>query len=156
MLYPGFRGELSWGFDGADQINSKRWAIKGKGGALLQEKLLAARCKHFVIIVDSSKVVPHLGAGCPVPVEIIPEGYSLAEKGLKKLGATELTLRTGSGKHGPVITERGNIIVDAAFPEINESLERDVKQVLGVVDSGLFIGYAHEVLVGGADSVTKF
>ena len=153
VLYPGFRDMLSWGFDGADQINSKMWAIKGKGGALLQEKLLAARCKKFIIIVDESKVVQKLGAGCAVPVEIIPEGYILAEAGLKKLGATEITLRSGTGKHGPTITERGNVILDALFPEISESLEREIKQIVGVVESGLFIGYASEALVGGATGV---
>jgi ribose 5-phosphate isomerase A len=149
VMYPGYRGFLSWGFDGADQVTKERWAIKGKGGALLQEKILAARCKSFVIIVDEGKLVPRLGEGCPVPVEVIPEALVLAEAGLKKLGAIEISLRSGTGKHGPVITERGNIILDAAFNEIGESLERDIKQVVGVVDNGLFIGYASEVLVAG-------
>jgi ribose 5-phosphate isomerase A len=149
VMYPGYRGFLSWGFDGADQVTKERWAIKGKGGALLQEKILAARCKSFIIIVDEGKLVSHLGEGCPVPVEVIPEALVLAEAGLKKLGATEISLRSGTGKHGPVITERGNIILDAAFNEIGESLERDIKQVVGVVDNGLFIGYASEVLVAG-------
>jgi ribose 5-phosphate isomerase A len=156
VMYPGYNGHLSWGFDGADQINQERWAIKGKGGALLQEKLLAARCKHFIIIVDETKVVSHLGAGCPIPVEIIPEAKLLAEEGLRNLGATELTLRSGTGKHGPIITERGNIIVDAAFPSISIGLEKDIKQVLGVVESGLFIGYAGEVIVAGKSGITSF
>ncbi len=149
VMYPGYRGFLSWGFDGADQVTKERWAIKGKGGALLQEKILAARCKSFIIIVDEGKLVARLGEGCPVPVEVVPEALILAEAGLKKLGATEITLRSGTGKHGPVITERGNIILDAAFSEIGESLEREIKPVVGVVDNGLFIGYASEVLVAG-------
>ena len=73
VLYQAFNGHLSWGFDGADQVTKERWAIKGKGGAMLQEKILAKRCKKFIIIVDDTKVVSQLGAGCPVPVEVIPE-----------------------------------------------------------------------------------
>jgi ribose 5-phosphate isomerase A len=68
VMYPGYRGHLSWGFDGADQVNQAKWAIKGKGGAMLQEKILAKRCKKFVLIVDESKVVSELGKGCPIPV----------------------------------------------------------------------------------------
>jgi ribose 5-phosphate isomerase A len=155
-MYGGYRGYLSWGFDGADQVNNERWVIKGKGGALLQEKILAKRCKKFVIIVDESKVVPQLGVGCPIPVEVVPEALVLAEDGLRSLGATELTLRTGSGKHGPVITERGNIIIDAIFPNVESGLEREIKSLVGVVESGLFIGYASEVIVAGAQGLRSF
>jgi ribose 5-phosphate isomerase A len=153
VMYPGYRGHLSWGFDGADQVNSLRWAIKGKGGAMLQEKILAKRCKSFVLIVDESKVVSELGVGCPIPIEVVPQSVSLVEDGLRSLGATELTIRSGSGKHGPVITEQGNIIIDATFVKIPERLEREIKSLVGVVDSGLFIGYASEVLVAGGKGV---
>ena len=153
VMYPGYRGYLSWGFDGADQVNKAKWAIKGKGGAMLQEKILAKRCKKFVLIVDESKVVADLGKGCPVPVEVVPEALILAEEGLKGLGATEVTVRVGTGKHGPVITERGNIILDAVFPTIAQDLEGRVKSIIGIVDSGLFIGYASEVVVAGAQGV---
>lgn len=156
VLYQAFNGHLSWGFDGADQVTKDRWAIKGKGGAMLQEKILAKRCAKFIIIVDDTKVVSHLGAGCPVPVEVIPEARILAEEGLRALGATALEMRSGSGKHGPVITEGGNIIIDASFPAIRESLERDIKGIVGVVDSGLFIGYASEVMVASASGVSSF
>lgn len=156
VLYPGYRGELSWGFDGADQVTKERWAIKGKGGALLQEKILAARCKKFTIIVDESKVVPALGVGCPIPVEVIPEALAVVEQRLASLGATSFTLRSGSGKHGPIITERGNLILDAQFSSIGATLERDIKSIVGVVESGLFIGYAAEVLVAGASGVERF
>ena len=155
VLYQAFNGHLSWGFDGADQVTKERWAIKGKGGAMLQEKILAKRCKKFIIIVDDTKVVSQLGAGCPVPVEVIPEARILAEEELRALGATSLEIRSGSGKHGPVITEAGNIIIDAAFPAIRESLERDIKGIVGVVDSGLFIGYASEVIVASASGVSS-
>lgn len=156
VMYGGYRGYLSWGFDGADQVTSERWAIKGKGGALLQEKILAKRCKHFVIIVDESKVVSQLGVGCLIPVEVIPEARVIAEDGLRALGASDLVIRSGSGKHGPTITERGNIIVDASFSKITADLETRLKSIVGVVDSGLFIGYAHEVLVASAAGLRSF
>lgn len=156
VMYGGYRGYLSWGFDGADQVTNERWAIKGKGGALLQEKILAKRCKRFVIIVDESKVVSQLGVGCPIPVEVVPEARLLAEDGLRSLGASELVIRSGSGKHGPTITERGNIIIDASFPKVTADLETRVKSLVGVVESGLFIGYAHEVLVASAAGLRSF
>jgi ribose 5-phosphate isomerase A len=156
VMYPGYRGHLSWGFDGADQVSKNRWAIKGKGGAMLQEKILAKRCTKFVLIVDETKVVETLGQGCPIPVEVVPEAVILAEEGLKSLGATEVVIRVGTGKHGPVITERGNIILDATFSSVTERLEADIKSIIGVVDSGLFINYATEVMVAKADSVYSF
>lgn len=156
VMYPGYRGHLSWGFDGADQVSKNRWAIKGKGGAMLQEKILAKRCKKFVLIVDETKVVETLGQGCPIPVEVVPEAVILAEEGLKSLGATEVIIRVGTGKHGPVITERGNIILDATFASVTERLEADIKSIIGVVDSGLFINYATEVMVAKADGVYSF
>jgi ribose 5-phosphate isomerase A len=147
VLYNAYVGEISWGFDGADQVTPERCAIKGKGGALLQEKILAKRCREYTIIVDSSKLVERLGVGCPVPVEVVPQAVSLVEGGLIKLGAKEVTLRSGSGKHGPVITEAGNVLLDVVFSEIDCDLERRIKQITGVVESGLFCGYISEVLV---------
>ena len=153
VLYTGYNGYLSWGFDGADQVTKDRWAIKGKGAAMLQEKILAKRCKRFVVIADQSKLVDRLGVGCPVPVEVIPEALVLARHGLIDLGAKEIIIRTGSGKHGPVITERGNIILDANFSDIEVSLETQIKSITGVVESGLFIGYVSEVLIADASGV---
>lgn len=153
VMYPGYNNYLSWGFDGADQVTKDRWAIKGKGGAMLQEKILAKRCRKFVLIVDESKLVESLGVGCAVPVEVLPEGLVLAQAGLRSLGATELTIRSGSAKHGPTITEKGNIIIDALFSSIHPDLEKEIKALTGVVESGLFIGYASEVLVADAKGV---
>lgn len=156
VVYSGYHGYLAWGFDGADQVTKSRWAIKGKGGALLQEKILAKRCKHFVIVVEESKVVEELGVGCAVPIEVVPEALIVVEDGLKRLGATELALRSGSGKHGPIITEGGNLIIDASFTSISAGLEGDIKSLVGVVESGLFIGYATEVVVGTSTGVQAF
>jgi ribose 5-phosphate isomerase A len=78
----------------------------------------------------------------------------LAEEGLRRIGATELTLRSGSGKHGPIITERGNLIVDATFPAIHAHTEREIKELVGVVDSGLFTGYVSEVVIASSKGLT--
>lgn len=155
VLYPGYCQRLSWGFDGADEVDSRYFLIKGKGGALLQEKILAARCERFVVIVDQSKVVTTLGANCAIPVEVIPEARSVFERRIKTLGPDEVTLRDcKGGKHGPIITEAGNIIYDVKFREVHAELELQLKSILGVVESGLFIGYASEVLVAGANGVS--
>ena len=153
VLYQGYRGEIAWGFDGADAVDKNLWLVKGKGGALLQEKILAARCREFLVIVDDSKLVQSL-SGVSIPVEIIPSAIHIAERELAKLGARDLALRpAGSGKHGPVITEAGNVIIDVQFSEVASRLEKEIKSIVGVVESGLFIGYASQVLVGGPDSV---
>lgn len=155
VLHPGYRGPIAWGFDGADAVDPNFWLLKGRGAALLQEKILAARCKEFIVIVDDTKLVPSL-KNIPIPVEVIPEARVVAEAGLQALGAYEVLLRpcTG-GKHGPVITEAGNIILDASFQEIGPSLESSIKSVIGVVESGLFAKYTTELWIGSATGVEK-
>lgn len=156
VLSSTYRGTLAWGFDGADQVDRCRRAIKGRGGALLQEKILAYRCEKFIVIADSSKVVEQLGLGCAVPVEVIPEAVSIAERGLIKLGATSCSLRSGSGKHGPIITERGNLIIDAAFPHITQTLEGEINTIVGVVENGLFTNCVSEVIVAGEAGIDRW
>ncbi len=153
VMYPGYQGELSWGFDGADEVDANLSLIKGAGGAMLKEKILAAKCKNFIVVVDESKLVKTLGEKFPIPVEVIPEARSVAERGLKALGATEIVLRNAVKKHGPVITEAGNLIIDVRFPTIKPGFEKEIKSIVGVVESGLFMGYASEVLVGSASGV---
>ena len=145
---------LSWGFDGADAVDPSFRAIKGKGGALLREKILACKCTRFVLLIDESKEVKSL-SGLPIPVEVVPEAVSFVEKELSSLGAERLSLRTGSGKHGPVITESGNIILDAIFMKVDDKLERKIKEIVGVVESGLFTDYADEILVATKSGVVS-
>ncbi len=148
------REEPVWGFDGADAIDSNLWLIKGKGGAMLQEKIVAARCRHFVVAADESKFTQNLAGAAPIPVEVIPEALAVAERELKKLGATSVVVRpAGTGKHGPVLTEAGNIVLDTQFKAIDVGLEGRMKQIVGVVDTGLFIDYAHEVLLGSVTGI---
>lgn len=154
VMYPGYRGELSWGFDGADEVDEQFRLIKGKGGALLQEKILAARCQRFIVIVDESKVVAKLGEKCAIPVEVVPEALVVVEKRLQALEPEKVELRNCTGgKHGPIITEAGNIILDVKFRQIGPGLERELKSICGVVESGLFVDYTAEVLVADAKGV---
>jgi len=153
VLYPGYRGSLAWGFDGADEVNDRLWLIKGKGGALLQEKILAARCGHFIVIVDESKIVTRLGEKTAVPVEVVPEALAIVEQALVRFNPAAVTLRSGTGKHGPVITERGNVILDVQLNEITADTEAELKQIVGVVESGIFTNFATEVLVGSTAGV---
>lgn len=135
-----------WSFDGADEVDPARSLIKGRGGAMFLEKLVMRAARRCFILIDSSKLVTKLGEKFAVPVEFFPDALHVVERELEQLGATELKLRQGSGKDGPVITQTGNFIFDVRFREIGVSMERDIKTIPGVVESGLFIGYPVELV----------
>lgn len=152
VLAPTYSGPIAWGFDGADEVDSELRLIKGRGGAMLKEKILAKKCSSFIIIVDESKIVQELGQK-GIPVEVIPEAQGLVCKSLKSIGASEIVVREGSGKHGAVVTEAGNIILDVKFKSVTDNLERDIKSLVGVVESGLFVGLCTEVIVASSSGV---
>lgn len=135
-----------WTFDGADEVDPEQSLIKGRGGAMFKEKLLIRNSTETYIIIDESKFVSQLGSKFPVPVEVFPTSLLYAEKELIALGARDVSLRMAKGKDGPVITENGNFILDAWFDSIESSLERDIKSITGVIESGLFIGYNVEII----------
>jgi ribose 5-phosphate isomerase A len=140
--------------DGADEIDPELRLIKGGGGALLREKIVASASRQLVIIADSTKQVSMLGK-FPLPVEVIPFALRLAEKKISALGAS-VSLRTDSaGK--PFITDEGHHILDCNFGQIPDppELARELKAVPGVVEHGLFIGMADVVLVGRGDKVLE-
>jgi len=149
-------GQVPWGFDGADAVDEELRAIKGGGGALLREKILASRCKDFIIIVDESKLVKNIAQKFLVPIEIIPEALWYVESALLKLGAREVTLRKATGQYGPVTTLHGNILLDARFTEIPDTLEEDLKSITGVVESGLFLTQATELLVASSEKLSVY
>ena len=149
VLHSGYRARVDFGFDGADAIDDSLRAIKGKGGAMLREKILASRCASYVLISDESKFTDNLAAKCSVPVEVIPEALDYAIGELAELGAKDISLRAAIAKHGAVITEFGNFIVDVRFDDIPNSLEQKVKAIVGVVESGLFLSQANEALIAG-------
>lgn len=135
-----------WSFDGADEVNPNNWLIKGRGAAMFREKLNIANSSITYILVDESKFVNNLCDNFPIPVECYPASINFVKENLLKLGAKEITLRTGKGKDGPIITENNNIILDVKFNNVNENLEKELKQIVGVIETGLFIGYNIEIL----------
>ncbi|RZA01466.1 MAG: ribose 5-phosphate isomerase A [Sphingobacteriaceae bacterium] len=136
-----------WYFDGADEVDPNKSLIKGRGGAMFKEKLLMSCSPVNYIIVDDSKLVEKLGSKFPVPIEVFPAALLHVEKQLKALGATELALRPAKGKDGPIITESGNLVLDARFDNIGSDMEQMIKAITGVIESGLFINYNVEIIV---------
>jgi len=136
-----------WTFDGADEVDSEHNLIKGRGGAMFKEKLLIRNSAKTYIIIDESKRVTRLGSKFPVPVEIFPMSLSYVDNEIRALGATDVNLRFAKGKDGPVISENGNFILDVYFDSIDNTMEKEIKSITGVIESGLFIGYNVEILV---------
>lgn len=136
-----------WAFDGADEVDPDYNLIKGRGGAMYKEKLLICSSAETYIIVDESKFVKKLGSKFPIPVEVFPISLLYVEQQLRHLGARDVQLRMAKGKDGPIITENGNFILDVHFDDIDLQLEKQIKGITGVLDSGLFIGYKLQVLV---------
>jgi ribose 5-phosphate isomerase A len=141
--------------DGADEVDQKLRLIKGRGAAHLREKCVAAAAKHFVVVVDEHKMVKKLGAAA-VPVEVLPFAITPVLRQLRGFGC-EPVIREAVKKDGPVITDNGNFIVDCRFENIKnpEKLEAALASIPGVVESGLFCGFAGKttVVIGGQKKV---
>lgn len=143
--------ELDLTIDGADEVSPSFDLTKGGGGALLREKLVASASRRMIVVVDSSKLVPVLGA-FPLPVEVVPFAWEVTARRIGPLGCTPV-LRTTP--EGPFRTDNGNYVLDCAFGRIPDpaALYRELKLVPGVVDTGLFVGLADTVVVGGDGGV---
>jgi len=148
---------LDLAIDGADQIDEELNLIKGMGGAFAREKIVAFASKKLVIVADESKKVKVLGENShPVPIEVLPFAVPVLMRKIKEIGGKP-TLREGIKKVGPVITDNGNVIIDADFgliPKPSE-LERKLKMLSGVVETGLFVKMAKLVFVGKRSGVEK-
>jgi ribose 5-phosphate isomerase A len=143
--------------DGADQIDKQLNLIKGMGGALTREKIVAYSSKQNIIVADESKRVKILGEkGHPVPIEVLPLAIPLVMRKLKTLKGKPV-LREGKGKVGPVVTDNGNVILDSEFGLIEKPAELawDLKMIPGVVETGIFVGTANVVYVGKSSTVEK-
>jgi ribose 5-phosphate isomerase A len=143
--------------DGADQVEIKTLnMIKGMGGALTREKIVAAASKENIIIIDKTKLAPKLGKEQPVPVEVLPFALATIKPQLQALKGKP-HLREGSGKIGPVVTDNGNFILDTDFGTIRdaEKLNMQIKSIPGVVETGLFLNMATTVYVGTEAEVEK-
>lgn len=140
--------------DGADEVERGSLnLIKGLGGALLREKIVAAASRRLVIVVDQEKLVDRLGDHTPVPVEVVQFGWQATAAALSRLGADPV-LRHAHEDHA-FITDGGNYTLDCRFPRIADAkkLEGDIVSIVGVVDCGLFIGRASAVIVAAADGI---
>ncbi|MCF3935609.1 ribose-5-phosphate isomerase RpiA [Acuticoccus sp. M5D2P5] len=145
---------LDLAVDGADEVDADLSAIKGGGACLLREKIAATIADRFVMIVDASKRVERLGR-FPLPVEVVPFGWAAASAAIATgLGVTPV-LRMAEG--GPLVTDNGNYILDCPLEAIADA--RAVADLLspipGVVEHGLFVGLAEEVLIAGPEGVTR-
>jgi ribose 5-phosphate isomerase A len=137
--------------DGADEVDPVKNLIKGGGAAQTLEKIVDGAADIFLVVVDESKIVSHLGA-FPLPVEVLPVAAYSVMKALTALGAT-CTIRLGVKKDGPVITDHGNFVIDAQFATIPNpgELDQTINNIPGVLENGLFVGLAHEILIGKLD-----
>ena len=144
--------EIDLTIDGADEVDSNLNLIKGGGGALTREKIIAYHSKKEIIVIDETKVVKKLGVDYPVPVEVIKYGWNTTKKTLEELGCTA-ELRTIMDE--VYITDNSNYILDCDFGKINEpeTLEKEINSIPGVIENGLFIGLVDEVIVGSKQGI---
>jgi ribose 5-phosphate isomerase A len=140
--------------DGADEVELETlYLIKGHGGALLHEKIVAAASKRMVVIADETKLSQRLGSLVSVPVEIVQFGWQATARKLQELGGNP-SMRLGPDQK-PYTTDSGNCIVDCAFGPMQNPKEiaHHLDHVVGAVEHGLFLGFTREVIVGGRDGV---
>ena len=136
--------------DGADEVDPSFQLIKGGGACHVQEKLVARRADRFVVAVDSTKLVDTLNLGFLLPVEVLPGAWRQVQGQLKEMGA-EAQLRMAVRKAGPVVTDQGNVVLDAKFAggiTNPAALEKEINNLPGVLENGLFVDITDQVLVG--------
>ena len=143
-------GQIDLAVDGADEVDPALNLIKGRGGALFREKLVAAAAKRFVVIVDESKLVKELGAGV-LPVEVLPFLWRSTAERLAGLG---VSLVVRGGEETPYVTDNGNLVLDVTVEggiSNPADFARELKAITGVVEHGLFVGMTDTVIVAGPD-----
>ena len=151
----GLEAEIDVTVDGADEVDPDLDLIKGYGGALVRERIVAAASRRQIILVERDKLVPQLGSRGRLPVEVIPFALPLCLHRLAALGLRP-TLRMVGER--PFVTDNGNVLVDCAVQPIGDppGLERALRAIPGVVDTGLFLGTADTVLVADGTSVNEW
>ncbi len=132
------QANLDWAFDGADEIDKENNMIKGMGRAMFKEKLNILSSPKTYILADETKFVENLGEKHPVPIEVFPSAMKYVANELTKIGATETVFRG--------MTDNNNAILDTRFEKITKELEKQIKLIPGVIESGLFMGYDVEIL----------
>lgn len=141
--------------DGADEVSDSLDLIKGLGGALVREKVVAHASRHVIIVVDETKLTGRLGFKAPIPVEVVPFAVEVVRRQLILWGG-DAKLREKDGK--PFISDNGNPILDWAHGAIDQpwALEKQIKGVTGVVDSGIFANVASQVIAATSSGIRKF
>ncbi|CAH2600770.1 Ribose-5-phosphate isomerase A [Rhodovastum atsumiense] len=139
--------------DGADEIDPRLDLIKGGGGALLREKIVAEASRRVIIVADDGKLSPCLGTRWPVPVEVLPYGWQSQARYLATLGAEVALRRDAAGAE--LRTDQGNLILDCRFGPIADAadLARSLAARAGIMEHGLFLGIAHDVVIAGCDGI---
>ena len=146
--------EIDLAIDGADEVDPNFQLIKGGGACHVQEKLVAALAKKFIVVVDSSKLVKKLNLDFKLPVEVLPSAWKQVQKTLQELGGAG-DLRMAQKKAGPIVTDQGNLILDLTFKngiDQPDLLENQINNIPGVLENGLFINLTDEVLVGKVEN----
>lgn len=145
--------EIDVTIDGADEVDSNLNLIKGGGGALTREKIIAFNSKKVIIVIDDSKIVKALGIDFDLPVEVVKFGWTAVKKVLEDFSCT-VKLREIMDKE-PFITDNGNYILDCEFERIDDpqTMEVDINNIPGVVENGLFVGLVDEVIVGSTQGI---
>lgn len=145
--------EVDITIDGADEVDPRLNLVKGLGGALLWEKVVAASTRVEMIVVDDSKMVEHLCQKAPLPVEVVRFSNGTTARRLASLGCMP-ELRT-TDDNEPYVTDNGNYIIDCKFDRIDDpkSMESRINSVPGVVENGLFVGLASKVVVASNDGI---
>jgi len=143
-------------FDGCDQVDHQLNAVKSGGGIHTHEKLVACMARHFVLLADEAKYVTQFDTKYPLVIELLPQSLNFVQAQIQLLfpGATT-TMRTGDKKDGPVITANANYLVDVwfdAWPPLSD-INPVFKNITGVVETSLFYGLAHKVIIAGGDGV---
>lgn len=138
--------------DGADEVSPAIDLLKGLGGALVREKIVAASSRRLVIVVGVEKLVDRLGVRSPLPVEVVPFGRALCERRVAALGGRSELRGDGAA---PFVSDNGNWVLDCRFPGIDDpgGLDRALREIPGVVGTGLFVGMAERVLVQDGNAV---
>jgi len=147
---------LDLAIDGADQVDRRLDLIKGGGGALTREKIVASAAKQFVVVADETKLVEKLGTNHTIPIEVLPFALPTVMVKMRELGGKPV-LREGGGKVGPLVTDNGNFVVDVDFGPVDDVKELNLalKLISGVIETGLFVGMADVVYLGKPDGVEK-
>ncbi len=144
--------------DGADEIDSQRNLIKGRGAAHLLEKIVASMTNNYIIIADSGKKVNVLGEKFAVPLEILPGAIGVVTEKVKVLGGNVVVRMGNPGKDGPVISDSGNLIADAKFGPISDAktLAQKLDSISGIMGHGLFINMATKVILATPNGLEEF